>query len=233
MRSALIWTTALWTALAGAATAQEAPAPIVVELFTSQGCSSCPPADALLGELGEREDVIALALHVDYWDYIGWKDKFAQRKFTRRQKGYAHSGGWRQIYTPQMVINGAEDVVGSRPMKVANALQRQSGRTTPVQLEISRDGDVLTVSAQTSAQIGPSDIHIVRYTPEQDVAIKRGENAGRTISYTHIVQDWERAAQWSRGDKFERRFNVSGDEPIVVLVQEENYGAVLAASRLR
>src|SRR6056297_1329329 len=82
--------------------------PVVVELFTSQGCSSCPPADAMLGELAERDDVIPLALHVDYWDYIGWADIFADPAYTRRQKGYAHATGQRMVYTPQMVIDGQD-----------------------------------------------------------------------------------------------------------------------------
>ena len=99
--------------------------PVVVELFTSQGCSSCPPADALLHELSKRDDVIPLALHVDYWDYIGWKDSFAQPAFTARQRGYAQASGRRAIYTPQMIIGGQFDVVGNRPMDVAAIIRCQ------------------------------------------------------------------------------------------------------------
>ena len=109
---------AAFAAISVPATAQS---PVVVELFTSQGCSSCPPADKLMHELAKRDDVIALALHVDYWDYIGWKDVFAQPEFTARQRAYARLGNRKMIYTPQMVINGRDHVVGSNP-KDTNAL---------------------------------------------------------------------------------------------------------------
>ena len=94
--------------------------PVVVELFTSQGCAACPPADALLGELARHEDVIALALHVDYWDYIGWEDVFARPEFTQRQHAYGHAAGSTVVYTPQMIVGGQERVVGVRPMAVAD-----------------------------------------------------------------------------------------------------------------
>lgn len=119
---------------------QTAREPVVVELYTSQGCSSCPPADALLHELAARDDVLPLALHVDYWDYIGWKDKFARREHTRRQKGYARAGGRRMIYTPQMIIMGQEDVVGADAMQVESAIQKHQKQPRPVSLKLRRDG---------------------------------------------------------------------------------------------
>jgi hypothetical protein len=93
--------------------------PVLVELFTSQGCSSCPPADALLHKLARRDDVVALALHVDYWDYIGWKDTFAKAAHSARQRAYAREAGRRMVYTPQMIINGADHVVIGRPISTA------------------------------------------------------------------------------------------------------------------
>ena len=110
--------------------------PVVVELFTSQGCSSCPPADAMLHKLAERDDVIALALHVDYWDYIGWKDEFAVPAYTKRQRGYARTNGRRMIYTPQMVINGQDDVIGAKPMDVSDLIQKHHEVADKVALEI-------------------------------------------------------------------------------------------------
>ena len=220
-------------ALAGAAPAAAEQVPVVVELFTSQGCSSCPPADALLAELGQRDDVIALALHVDYWDYIGWKDVFAQPKFTKRQKGYAVAGGWRMIYTPQMVINGTDDVVGSRPMKLAEAIQRHMTQPVKVDLDISRNGDVLTIRAENLGQAEPYEVHVVRYEEEESVRILRGENAGHTLTYSHIADDWTVVDRWNGRGTYEKGVKVQGDDPVVVLLQKPRHGAIVAAARLR
>ena len=141
---------AAWMALAGVAAAGEA---VVVELFTSQGCSSCPPADRILGELAERDDVIALALHVDYWDYLGWKDEFASPQYTKRQRAYARAAGERTIYTPQMVIGGQDHVIGSRPMKVSQAIQKHIAKAQPVRVQLKRNGDTLTIVARALSLI--------------------------------------------------------------------------------
>ncbi|MGP6085694.1 DUF1223 domain-containing protein [Antarctobacter jejuensis] len=220
-----------WIALAGAAAADTSP--VVVELFTSQGCSSCPPADAILAELGDREDVIPLALHVDYWDYIGWKDVFAQHAFTRRQKSYARTGGWKMIYTPQMVVNGQDDVVGSRPMKLAALIRKHLEKGSHVDLQVSRDGDAIAIRAEATGALRPCDIHIVRYIPRKEVQIARGENAGRTLSYTHVVQSWDVAARWDGQGVYEGRVTVAADLPVVVLVQDPKNGHIVAAARLR
>lgn len=207
--------------------------PVLVELFTSQGCSSCPPADRLLAELAGRDDVIALALHVDYWDYIGWKDVFAQPKFTKRQKGYAQAGGWRMIYTPQMVINGTDDVVGSRPMKLADAIARHKAQPQRVKLDVARDGGVLSIRAESLTGAPATEIHVVRYEEEEPVRILRGENAGHTLTYSHIADDWTVVDRWNGRGVYEKRVNVFGDDPIVVLLQEPRYGSIIAAARLR
>lgn len=220
-----------WTAFSSALWAQENP--VVVELYTSQGCSSCPPADALLHELAARDDVIPLALHVDYWDYIGWKDSFAQPKFTKRQKGYARAGRWRKIYTPQMVIQGAEDVVGSRPMKVANLIRKHAKSAPRVDLDVSRSGNSLLIKAKSLAGTEPCDIHIVRYEPTEDVKITRGENSGKALTYSHIVKDWQRVEQWDGRGTYTAKFPIKGDEPVVVILQEPRHGAIVAAARLR
>ncbi|MEL6315991.1 MAG: DUF1223 domain-containing protein, partial [Pseudomonadota bacterium] len=130
-----------WAAPAAADT------PVVVELFTSQGCSSCPPADALLHELAKRDDVIALALHVDYWDYIGWKDEFAHPDYAKRQRGYAIEAGRRSVYTPQMIINGVTDIVGARPMELSKAIAEHAAAPKALDLTLDRAGDVVTISA--------------------------------------------------------------------------------------
>ncbi|WP_425102171.1 DUF1223 domain-containing protein [Tropicibacter sp. S64] len=219
----------------GALMAQEEAVrqPVVVELYTSQGCSSCPPADALLAELAGREDVIPLALHVDYWDYIGWKDAFAMPGFTKRQKGYARAQGEKMIYTPQVIVNGREDAVGSRPMKVADLILKESARLTPVRLTLARSGAELVITIASKVKIRPCDIHLIRYLPQQQVDILRGENAGHSITYTHIVRDWQVVGQWQGDTMLEKRVPFDGDAPVVVLVQEQRYGPILAAARLR
>ena len=135
---------ALAANIAGAGAAWTAPLHIqpkaVVELFTSQGCASCPPADALLTALSERDDVVALAYHVDYWDYVGWKDTFGQEAYSDRQRAYAKSWGSSRIYTPQMVVNGARAVVGSRRAEVQHALGSAS---LPLAKDLTLCGDVL------------------------------------------------------------------------------------------
>ena len=221
-----------WISLAGAAAAQS-ERPVGIELFTSQGCSSCPPADALLAKLAQREDVIALALHVDYWDYIGWKDKFASPAFTARQKGYASANGRSRIYTPQMIVNGEHDVVGNRAMDVAEIIEKHRGSVTPVTLSARRMGDMVVIEVSTLRPVGASDIHVVQYEPEKSVDIGRGENAGRTLDYSHIVTDWSVAGHWTGQGDFATRAPVAAGKPVVVLVQKERYGEVLAAARLR
>ena len=138
------------TALTGILTMTQAAAdsPVVVELYTSQGCSSCPPADAFLHDLAKRDDVIALALHVDYWDYIGWKDSFAKPEYTDRQHAYAHAANATTVYTPQMVINGKDHVIGSRPMEVIDQVMRHREAVTPVDVTVSRSGDAIDITAR-------------------------------------------------------------------------------------
>ena len=232
MNKLLALATALIVSVTAAAS-QAQDTPVVVELFTSQGCSSCPPADEMLARLGERDNVIALALHVDYWDYIGWKDKFAHSAFTKRQKGYARSFGNRSIYTPQMVVNGVGDVVGNRPMDVADMVQAHARKGLPVTLTLKRSGDRLTITAPASSGLADSDVILVRYTPTETVSIPRGENAGKKLAYSHIVTELSDIGDWNGRAPLASSVAVSGNSPIVVLVQEKGYGPIFAAARLR
>ncbi|QFT63424.1 thioredoxin family protein [Roseivivax sp. THAF30] len=206
---------------------------MVIELYTSQGCSSCPPADALLNKLALDENVIALALHVDYWDYIGWKDSFANPAFTARQKGYAEAAGRRSIYTPQMIIDGTHDVVGNRAKDVTAIVAREAGIETPVSIRLARNGDALSIALSSDAPVGPVDIHVVRYRAGDTVSVERGENAGRDLDYSHIVTDWDVVARWDGDSPLTTEVPVSGDLPIVVLAQEPDYGPILSAARLK
>ncbi|MEM6728610.1 MAG: DUF1223 domain-containing protein [Pseudomonadota bacterium] len=226
-----VWTSLvlIWWALA--APAQNVT---VIELYTSQGCSSCPPADELLHELAKRDSVIALALHVDYWDYIGWKDEFADPRFTERQKGYARAAGARSIYTPQMVIGGVDHVVGTRPGEVAAHLARHFQKAPLVEIDAERSGDRFELTAQGQGAIsGGVDIFIATYRPASRVEIKRGENAGRTLTYANVVTSWTQARPWNGRGTYELAAAVPAGEPAVVLFQRAGHGEIIGAVELR
>ena len=214
--------------------ARSEPHPVVVELFTSQGCSSCPPADALLTELAERDDVIPLALHVDYWDYIGWKDTLANPAFTKRQKGYAYAAGQRTIYTPQMIVGGQEHVVGYKPMRLAQLIEEHNEKPDELQVTLTRvaGGVLITADAMARAR-GEMVVQLVRYSPQETVDIRRGENAGKTFVYSNVVTEWREIGRWDSAGPLSMQAEAPGDAPIVVVVQAPMQGPILAAARLR
>jgi hypothetical protein len=220
--------------LAASGPASADPAPVVIELFTSQGCSSCPPADELVKHLAERQDVLPLAFHVDYWDYIGWADIFADPAYTDRQRGYAHVGGRNMIYTPQMIIMGREDVVGADVMEVSEALSAYLGQKPKVQLTTGRSEEQLTVSAPAlpDGMSGQFRVQLVRYMPLERVEIKRGELAGNTVDYANIVESLEVLADWTGAEPLEVTATFVGDLPAAVLVQEWPFGPIFAAARV-
>ena len=216
-----------------AATTLAAPAQsqstTVVELYTSQGCSSCPPADAMLHELAEQKGVIALALHVDYWDYIGWKDEFARPAHTVRQKAYARVAGSRTIYTPQMVIGGVDHVIGTRPEQVAAALAEHMMKTAPVEIEATRSGNSATITLRPLEPLsGEMVVQLVTYNPSATVSVRRGENAGRELEYTNIVTSWTAVDAWNGGAPVELTAEIPNDDPAVIIVQFEGPGPILA-----
>lgn len=206
--------------------------PVVIELYTSQGCSSCPPADAILHDLAKRDDVIALALHVDYWDYIGWKDEFARPEYTNRQHGYAQAARARNVYTPQMVFNGKDHVVGSRAMSVMETLQAHQQQVNPVQVRLTRNGDRVRIDAETRTR-GDYVVQVARYSPQETVNIRRGENAGRTLSYAHVVTSLEVISRWDGGAPLALDAAAAGDAPFVVLIQQIGFGPIVGAAELR
>ena len=207
--------------------------PVVVELFTSQGCSSCPPADELFQRLSNRDDVIALALHVDYWDYIGWKDEYAKPAFTKRQKAYAYAGGRRTIFTPQMIVNGQEDLVGAKGMELAELIMTHKLAPQRARLELLRDGAVLTIrlAPVETPLTGPFDVHLIRYDPLRRANITRGENAGRVIEYSNVASEWSVLGQWDGATDVEMKADLPGALPAAVLVQKAGPGAIVAAAR--
>ena len=171
--------------------------PVVVELFTSQGCSSCPPADEMLGDLADRDDVLALSWHVDYWDYLGWADEFARPEFTRRQQAYAHASGERAIYTPQIIVGGTDTLIALRPAELMTLLQTQMARPTEVMVtSTQQDGGYrleLTPRAAIPARVA---IILVRYAPSRRVEIMAGENRGESVEYRNVVLAVERITEW-------------------------------------
>ena len=193
------------TALLGAQAPTGAQAgPVVVELFTSQGCSACPPADAALREFAQRPDVVALSLHVDYWDYLGWRDRLALPANTRRQRDYLAELGGRTVFTPQMVIDGRVSVVGSRRSEALDEIALAGARPDAVAVRIERDGSViratLTPQADASpASASPARILLVVYDHAVTEEIGGGENAGREVTYVNVAREWRTLGAWSGG----------------------------------
>ncbi|MCV6592942.1 MAG: DUF1223 domain-containing protein [Silicimonas sp.] len=223
--------TALWLAVTGTAMADQ---PVVVELFTSQGCSSCPPADRILGQLAERDDVIALGYHVDYWDYLGWKDKFADPANTQRQRAYARAKGERSIYTPQMIIGGKDHVIGSKPMKISELIRKHARGNAPVQVRAKRSGGQLLIEAQAMKSLrGGAVVQLVTFLPKSTVDVRRGENAGRKLAYHNIVQSHRVVGNWDGRGAYRVKAKVAPGVPVVVLVQAKGAGPILGAAMLR
>jgi hypothetical protein len=224
---------AVCAAWALSAPVQGSADPVVVELFTSQGCSSCPPAGEILADLAARDDVIALSLHVDYWDYIGWADKFAQGKFTDRQRAYAKAVGSRTIYTPQLIIGGEDRIEGFSPQETADRLREHLANGSTIRLTVTREGDQLVIRAEADPPLdAPVRVQLVRYKPKETVTIERGENAGKTITYHNIVTSWEGLANWGGQEPLELSAPYQGQEPGAVIVQSAGPAAILAAARV-
>lgn len=180
--------------LAPAASAADAQHPTVVELFQSQGCSSCPPANANVNALSQRPDILALSFAVTYWDGLGWKDIFAQPQFTSRQWDYARAFGNDQVWTPQVVVNGRANIVGSK-LEPLKALIARSDRGTGPALSVAAGS--VTVNGTTAK---PADIWLVRYDPRAvEVSVKAGENGGRTLPHRNIVRELVKVGTWKGG----------------------------------
>jgi hypothetical protein len=190
-------------ALAGAAFSTQALAGeprAVIELFTSQGCSSCPPADRLMGELSRDPSLITMSLAVDYWDYLGWKDTLALHGHSNRQRAYANARGDREVYTPQIVVNGVVHVLGSDKAAIEHAIAQTRKEAAPLTLPVTMtvaDGKVtVNVPAATGAQRS-GEVWLCPITNKTQVAIGRGENHGRSLSYYNVVRRWVKLGEWN------------------------------------
>jgi len=198
----------------------------VIELFTSQGCSSCPAADALLSEMSKGSEIIALAYHVDYWDYIGWPDTFGSPANSDHQRAYAQSWGSSRIFTPQMVVNGSEGVVGSRKQEVGIAVQNAE---LELPIELKSYGDMLKIDIGPKAGLSEAVVWLVTFVDRADVAIERGENQGKTMTYTQIVTGRQVLGMWepATGAKLKLPLAEVLSDPAngaVILVQEDRNG---------
>lgn len=206
---------------------------VVVELYTSQGCSSCPPADEFVAMLAADPRILPLALHVDYWDYIGWADAFADPKFTDRQRAYAAAIGSRTLYTPQLIIGGQDRIEGFSPDETAERLQQHLALASTITLSVTREGDRLVIRAEADPPLGEAvRVQLVRYMPEATVTIERGENAGRTITYHNIVTSWEGLGDWEGDAPLEISAEFAGEDPGAVILQSGGPAEILAAARV-
>lgn len=233
MKSAFTAVCAAWMGVAAPSYAQSNDA-VVVELFTSQGCSSCPAADAFFAKLSEDPRLITLSLHVDYWDYLGWKDKFANPAFTARQKNYARHARDKMVYTPQVIVQGEHRMIGNKAEDVLSTIQTELAETRPTQVVLDRQGDTLLIHAQpVGTQYGTIRVQLVRFTPTEKVKIERGENAGQTITYHNVVTSWQVLGTWDGVAPLNVETTAVGAAPLAVILQSEGPSVILAAAALR
>lgn len=213
-----------------------AKAPVVVELFTSQGCSSCPDADAFLGEIAKRDDVVALSFHVDYWNYIGWEDRFATPQTTARQAAYKETLGLAYVYTPQMVINGARHEVGSDRDAVTRAVaraQQNPGLRLPVTVEGDGAGG-LRISIPAAPFEDEAVVWLATFDRKHATEVTAGENTGRTMVNHHVVRNFRPIARW-RGEAMELALSAEdvmqdeGADACAVILQQSGNGPIIGA----
>jgi hypothetical protein len=206
----------------------------VVELFTSQGCSVCPHADVFLGELSARPDILAFSEHVDYWDYLGWQDRFASHGNTQRQRAYARRLGLSYVYTPQVVVHGIAQAAGTDRDTVLRLIAEIGDLPwVPVRLEQGGDGPI-TARLEPTALLSPVDIWLVRFDPKQTTMIERGENRGRQLQNYNVVREFTRLAMWN-GEAMSLPIVPpmrAGGGTFALILQQGEGGRILGAARL-
>lgn len=171
------------------------PQRVLVELFSSQGCSACPPADAMLADLAQRDDVLPVALHIDYWDYLGLADSFARPQFTARQEAYARRDGARSVYTPQFVIGGATSPEAPRPTSVLEGISAQPGPVVRLS-HLPKDGQLVLRLESLGQFPRAASVGILTYRPKVGLTISAGENRGRQMTYVNVLRGWTEIAKW-------------------------------------
>ena len=230
--------TAAFAAGGPSASAQELRA--VVELFSSQGCSSCPPADKLLGELAQDRSLVVASLPIDYWDYLGWKDTLARPRHTARQRGYAAVRGDRQVYTPQVIVNGLTHVIGSDREAIEGAIARTKVQaatlTVPVSVNVGTDEITVDINPKKEAE-AVAEVWLWAMARAIPVAVQRGENRGRTVTYHNVVRQWVKLGVWTGAKQSwkmpKSELQMEGIDSVAVIVQAggaETPGSMLGAT---
>jgi hypothetical protein len=213
----------------------------VIELFTSQGCSSCPAADKLLAELQTDPSLIPLSLPIDYWDYLGWKDTLALPGHTMRQRAYSQVRGDREIYTPQVVVNGIAQTIGSDRAGIENAVAQSrnypSSLSVPLQVTVADERVSVMLPARERAEAGGGEVWLCALSGSVSVGIARGENRGRTITYTNVVRRWIKLGSWNgKSENFTvpvDAIKFDGVDAVAVILQSGSFekpGAIMGAS---
>lgn len=227
---------ALVALAAAPATAATGGSPVVVELFTSQGCSSCPPADAYLGELAKRPGLVALAYHVDYWDYIGWKDPFALPQSTERQRRYTAALGNHFLYTPEIVVDGRHDATGSDRAAVGKLIdEARAAPKIPVTVEEPQEDHYL-VKLPAAEFHGSATVWMAVFDKERQTAIARGENEGRTLREFNVVRELRRLGSWDgQASQISLDWEAKPENGCAILLQADRapgdgHGTILGAA---
>lgn len=211
---------------------------VVVELFTSQGCNRCPPADEMMGELAKWPEVLPLSLHVDYWDFIGWTDTFALKANSERQVGYAARTTRRRLFTPLMVVGGMHMVEGYVPMQLVDHIKAHASIDPGVRMTLTKSDTGFSLLAEAAAELPEGAVvTLVTFSPQEHVAIERGENAGRAAHYTNVVTGWSHLGLWDGKTPLELELSPPKDlDPeaqAAVLIQASGQRLILGAVRLR
>jgi hypothetical protein len=210
--------------------------PIVIELFTAQGCSNCPAADAYLGTLARRKDVLPLSFHVDYWDYIGWKDQFADPVYVGRQRAYAMTLGQHMVYTPQVVVAGSSDAQGANRAVIEQRIREAKARQRMYPIEVVRDpqtGQVLLELPEAKLPV-PATIWLVTYQYKDESAIGSGENVGHKSESFNTVRSLQKVAVWNGGRstlplKLDAKAMAAKPEGCAIIANLADYGPIVAA----
>jgi hypothetical protein len=215
--------------------ATAATSQVVVELFTSQGCSSCPPADKLAAELKNQPGVTVMSLNVDYWDYLGWRDTLAKPEYTTRQMDYAHSRGDQDVYTPQMIINGEAHAVGSNQAVVEKAIELARRKAPSMSLQLRATENELIVDVPKGEAGSEATLWLMAIAPAVTVKIERGENSGTSVTYHNVVRQLVPAGMWDGSAttlKLPRKGIITADSTsCVALLQKGKVGPVLGMAQ--